>query len=145
MSIFNASTFLKSLVPAAALSAASSGTVPGSDRGNYRLGAAREHAAASPLTEPERLRRATLWKAAASAFEAGSQEGADDEGLPAAARIFLEDPSMYGKSHRSCCTFHREQRLRVLAFLHFWTMGPDTGKELRREIEWYAACDEVAA
>ena len=24
----------------------------------------------------------------------------------------------------------------VLAFLHFWTIGPDTGKELRCELEW---------
>ena len=130
---------------ASALSAASARTKPAtSDRGNYRLGAARVVAGALPSTA-EQCRLGKLWQAGARAFAAGGGS-ADDEGLPAAARIFLEDPSMYGKSHRSCCTFHREQRLRVLAFLHFWTMGDGSAsdRELRREIEWYAACDEVA-
>ena len=69
----------------------------------------------------------------------------DVPGMPLSVHRFLTDAAMYGTSHQSCCAFHASQRLRVLAFLHFWQIGPPgLEKELLREIEWYAACDEYA-
>ena len=130
--------------PAAALSAASAHTMPESDRGGYRLGAAR--AVAPPPPSARELRRLTkLWQAGSHALANGGGS-ADDAGLPEPVRLFLEDSAMYGRSHRSCCAFHCNQRLRMLAFLHFFEMdGSDSGGEVRREVEWYAACDEVSS
>ena len=118
-----------------------------SDRGGYMLGEARSDGnIGPPATERDRLRG--LWQIAArsieAAIDASLEGGAGCDGIPLAVREFLTDGSMYGTQHASCCAFHAEQRLRVLAFLHFWRIGPATrDAPLRREVEWYASCDQV--
>ena len=128
--------------PGSALSATSEGAPPDSIHGSYRLGDARSDSVAGPPpAEEERLRN--LWLEGLRALARGC-----DDGMPAEVRRFLEDSQMYGAAPEGGCPFFREQQLRILAFLHFFRMGPpgsEGGVALRREIEWYHAHDERKA
>jgi hypothetical protein len=87
-----------------------------SDRGGYLLGESRSDENMGPPAT-DRLR--DLWQAAARSIEAAIDDslegGAGRDGIPLAVREFLTDGSMYRTQHASCCAFHAEQRLRMLA------------------------------